>query len=645
MSVKASTAAELFMKAAEVHGKRVAFGTRLKSRLWKPTNFAELYEEGACLATALIDMGLERGEHVGLLADNRIEWIISNCGIQLAGAADVPRGTDVTDADITYILPHADVRICFIENVELWKRIQGLKSELKNIETYILMNFDQAAPEGVLHLKDLIEKGRGMRKDGDRRAEERGRAVQAEDLSTIIYTSGTTGSPKGVMLQHSNIMYMIDCIPVDLGPHDRALSILPVWHIFERALEMFSIARGCSTYYSSIRMLGDDLKNVQPTFMGSAPRLWEVLYMRILDNAQAAHPVRRFLFHTGYGLAEIYKNSLFYLKNRTPHLHKPNPILFSLGWILHLVRWLLVTPLYGFFNVAVLERIRQAAGASLKATISGGGALPRHVDQFFNYVGIPVLEGYGMTETAGPITARTLNKLVIETVGPVLEGVDVRIVDLNHGEILYPNSKNRYMGKGLRGEIHVKGPIVMRGYYKNQEATDKVMKDGWMNTGDIGMMTFNDCLKILGRSKDTIVLASGENVEPVPIENRLLQSPLIDHVMVVGQDEKNLGALIVPSIDGFQALGFESMGVAELADHPDVEKRIAAAIKQEISAENGFKSFERVTDFRLLPRAFEAGEELTAKLSLRRHVITEKYQHLIDEMYGRSTAQKSKAAK
>ncbi|MBU42177.1 MAG: long-chain fatty acid--CoA ligase [Spirochaetaceae bacterium] len=645
MEVKAGTAAELFTKAAQVHGKRVGFGTRLKSRLWKPTTFGEVYDEGAALATALIDMGLERGEHVGLIADNRLEWIIANCGIQLVGAADVPRGTDLTDSDITYILPHADVRVCFIENVEIWKRIQNLKSELPAVETYILMNFDQEAPAGVLHMKDLIEKGKALRNEGDRRAEERAKQVQPEDLSTIIYTSGTTGAPKGVMLQHSNIMYMIDCIPVDLGPHDRALSILPVWHIFERALEMFSIAKGCSTYYSSIRMLGDDLKNVQPTFMGSAPRLWEVLYMRILDNAQAAHPVRRFLFHTGYGLAEIYKNSMFYLQNRKLHLHKPNPLLFALGWVLHLVRWLLVTPLYGFFNVAVLERIRQAAGASLKATISGGGALPRHVDQFFTYVGIPVLEGYGMTETAGPITARTVKKLVIETVGPVLEGVEIRIVDLNHGEVLYPNPKNKYNGRGLRGEIHVKGPIVMRGYYKNQEATDKVMKDGWMNTGDIGMMTFNDCVKILGRSKDTIVLASGENVEPVPIENRLLQSPLIDHVMVVGQDEKSLGALIVPSIEGFKSLGYESLSVAELAEHPDVEKEVARAIKQEISSENGFKSFERVTDFRLVPKTFEAADELTAKLSLRRHVITEKYQHLIDEIYGRTPSEKSKAAK
>ena len=645
MEVKAGTAAELFLKAAQVHEKRVAFGTRLKSRLWKPTTFGEVYEEGACLATALIDMGLERGEHVGLIADNRIEWIISNCGIQLAGAADVPRGTDLTDSDITYILPHADVRICFIENVEMWKRVSALKSELPNVETYILMNLEQEAPEGVLHLKDLIEKGKDLRKAGDRRAEERAAQVQPEDLSTIIYTSGTTGAPKGVMLQHSNIMYMIDCIPVDLGAHDRALSILPVWHIFERALEMFSIAKGCSTYYSSIRMLGDDLKNVQPTFMGSAPRLWEVLYMRILDNAQAAHPVRRFLFHTGYGLAEIYKNSLFYLKNRKLHLHKPNPLVFSLGWLFHLVRWLLVTPLYGFFNVAVLERIRQAAGASLKATISGGGALPRHVDQFFNYVGIPVLEGYGMTETAGPITARTVDKLVIETVGPVLKGVEIRIVDLNHGEVLFPNSKNKHNGRGLRGEIHVRGPIVMRGYYKNQEATDKVMKDGWMNTGDIGMMTFNDCLKILGRSKDTIVLSSGENIEPVPIENRLLQSPLVDHVVVVGQDEKSLGALIVPSVDGFQSLGYESMSVAELANHPEIEAKVSQAIKQEISSENGFKSFERITTFKLVPKPFEAADELTAKLSLRRHVITEKYQHLIDEMYGRAPSEKNKAAR
>lgn len=638
--IAADTVAQLYQRAAELYGSRVAFATRLKSRLWKPTSYAELYAHGADLATALIDLGVAAREQVGLLADNRLEWIIADCAVQLCGAADVPRGTDVTDADIQYILPHADVRTCFVENLELWQRIERNKSHLGAVKNWILMHPDQAAPTGVLHMNDLMKRGAELRAGGDKRFEERMKGISPEDLFTIIYTSGTTGAPKGVMLQHKNIVFMLDKIPMDLGRHDRILSILPVWHIFERALEMFTISRGASTYYTNVRNLGDDLKTVQPTFMGSAPRLWESIYVKILENVQSAHPVRRFLFHTGYGLAEIYKNSLFYLKNRRLHLHKPNPIVFAIGWLLHLIRFLLITPLYGFFNISVLERLRQAAGGSLKASISGGGALPPHIDQFFNYIGIPVLEGYGMTETAAVISVRTLDRLVLGTVGPAVNGIEVRIMDLvhNHG-VLYPNPAKKHNGRGLKGEIHVRGPQIMKGYYKNEEATSKAMADGWMNTGDIGMVTFNDSLKILGRSKDTVVLASGENIEPVPIENRLIESPLVDNVMVVGQDEKHLGALIVPSLEGFQAMGIVAEDVAALAADDRVREAIARVIKTEISAENGFKGFERVPDFRLVPKPFVVGDEVTNLFKLKRHVITEKYKHLIDEIYGRAGAE------
>ena len=631
---KAPTLAHLFKSAAETYHKRVAFATRQKSKIWKPTSFEEIYEAGHNLSTALIDLGVEAREHVGILADNRLEWIIADCAVQLSGAADVPRGIDVTDSDIQYILPHADVKVCFIENLGVWKKIEKNKSHLDKVKTWILMDPNQAAPDGVLHMNDLIKKGAELKAGGNKEVESRMQGIKPDDLCTVIYTSGTTGAPKGVMLQHSNILCMMDRIPMDLGVNDRVLSLLPIWHIFERAFEMFTIYRGAATYYTNVRNLGDDLKNVQPTYMGSAPRLWESLYIRILDGVQKAHPVRRFLFHTAYGLAQLYKGSLFYLKNRTLNLTKPNPVLFGLGWIYHAVRWLLVTPLYGFFNVSVLERIRQGAGASLKATVSGGGALPLHVDRFFNMVGISVLEGYGMTETSPLISARSADNLVIGTVGPPAPGTDLRVVDLNSGNVLYPDPRHPDGGRGLKGEIHVRGDQVMRGYYKNQEATDKVLdKEGWMNTGDIGMMTFNNCLKIMGRSKDTIVLASGENVEPVPIENKLVQSSFVDQVIIVGQDEKFMTALVVPSVDGFKDAGIEAADLKALSEMQEAKDRIGKEIKSEISADNGFKSFERVPDFRLLPAAFEVGEELTNLHKLKRHIITEKYKDLIAEMY------------
>jgi long-chain acyl-CoA synthetase len=239
-----------------------------------------------------------------------------------------------------------------------------------------------------------------------------------------------------------------------------------------------------------------------------------------------------------------------------------------------------------------------------------------------------VQEGYGLTETSPVIAVRTTQKLVIGTVGPLYKDTEVRILDLNTGDILYPNPSDQNEGRGLKGEIHVRGPQVMKGYYKSPDATEKVLRDGWFNTGDIGIFTNNDCLKIVGRSKDTIVLLNGENIEPIPIESKICESPLVDQCMVVGQDQKQLGALVVPSIEVFQA---ES--VAELSDKADIRDQIAADIRRLISRENGFKAFEHIQEIALLPKAFEIGDELTNTFKIKRHVVDQRYVSLISGLY------------
>ncbi|MCR9144037.1 MAG: long-chain fatty acid--CoA ligase [bacterium] len=639
--IRATTMPVLYREAAAVWGRRPAFARRTKSTgakdkiaVWQPTGFDSLYAEGAALAAALVELGIAAKDRIGMLADNRIEWIIANYGIQLAGCADVPRGADVTPADVTFILPHAGATACFVETLDLWKRIEPVKNEMPNVRHWILMDSAKTAPEGMLHMNDLIARGHSLRESGDRSAEERTNGVKPEDLCTLIYTSGTTGAPKGVMLSHSNILYALDLMPIDLSPNDRILSILPVWHIFERVFEVLAISRGICTYYSSVRFLSEDFKNVQPTFMGSAPRLWESLYVRIIEGIGKAHIVRRILFHSAYKLATMYRGSLNFILKNNLQLTKPNPLVYAIGAVFHAIRWVLIVPIYGFFNVAVLERLRQGLGASLRGTVSGGGSLPKHVDDFFNNVGIPVLEGYGLTETSGPLTARGPQNLVVGTVGPPLAGTELRIIDINTGELLYPNSARPDMGRGLKGEIHARGPQIMKAYHDNEEATSKVFdQHGYFNTGDIGMMTFNDCIKIMGRSKDTIVLASGENVEPVPIEDRLLQSALIDHIMLVGQDQKHMAALIVPSLNGLEAKGIKLNDVSEAVDNEQVKQLLAKEIKIEISGENGFKSFERVHDLRILGKPFEVGDELTNKFTMKRAVITDKYENLIGEIY------------
>jgi long-chain acyl-CoA synthetase len=631
--ILAENLAELYREAAVRYEELPAFATRNKELEWHPVSFRDLYERGLNLATGLIDLGVKAREHIGLFGDNRFEWILADYGTQLCGAVDVPRGRDITEEEMVYIVNHAQIKVAFVETRQLLRQVQKLKKELPKLKEIILLDPVADAPSGVHRLDDIINIGAALRAKGDRRSEKRIGDIKPGDLFTLIYTSGTTGKPKGVMLTHANMMSQVKVIPISLTCTDRVLSILPIWHIFERVFEVFTISCGVCTYYSNIRHLADDLRNVEPTFMGSAPRLWESLHQRILKRVSAAHPMRRVLFHTAYFLSRQYKNSLFFLFGRELRLQPASTLKRVLLSPLHLLRWLIVTPFYGFFNVAVLEPVRLSAGGSLKATISGGGALPVEIDRFFNYVGIPVLEGYGMTETSPVIAVRLEDHIVIGTVGPALEHTHIRIMDLETGDVIYPNPKLTHEGRGQRGEIWVKGPQVMKGYYREPEKTGETIRNGWLNTGDLGMITFNDCLKILGRSKATIVLLSGENLEPSPIEMRLTQSPYIEHCMVVGQDKKYIGALIVPSLEGFRSNGTEAENLEELAKNPDVKKVIQNEIKKMISTSQGFKRFELIQDFRLIGKDFKVGDELTNLYKMKRHIITDKYAALIDEMY------------
>ncbi len=631
--ITAPNLAELYRKAAEHYDSLPAFATRINALKWHPVSFRELYEQGLNLATGLIEIGVGARDHVGHFGDNRFEWILADYGVQLCGAADVPRGRDVTDDELVYIINHAHIEVTFVETELLQERILYLRDELPNLREIILLDPEGTPEPGVRSLNEVIEIGARLRAEGDRRAKERIKDIQPDDLFTLIYTSGTTGQPKGVMLTHANMISQVESIPSRHNCADRVVSILPIWHIFERVFEMYTISFGACTYYSSIRTLSEDLKNVEPTFMGSAPRLWEKLHERILKNVRESHPVRRALFRIAYFLARNYKDSLYFLNDKKLKL-RPYPEWRRLFLApLHALRWLLVVPWYGFFNAAVLERIRLGAGGSLKATVSGGGALPIEIDKFFNYVGIPVLEGYGMTETSPVIAVRKSDDLVIGTVGPPIPGTEIRIVDYETGEVQYPNDNYPYEGRGRKGEIWARGPQVMKGYYRQPELTEQIIQDGWMRTGDLGMITHNDCLKILGRCKSTIVLSSGENVEPEPIEMRLQQSPYIDYCMVVGQDQRFLGALIVPVLDEFRKIGYHDYSLDELASDTTVQNIIRNEIKGAISTTNGFRRYEQIRDFRLLPQSFQVGDELTNLYKLKRHVIENKYAGMIREIY------------
>ena len=634
--IVAENLAQLYGEAAKRFGKMPAFATRESARHWRPVSYIALYEEGLNLATGLIDLGVLAREHIGLFGDNRYEWMLADYGVQLCGAADVPRGRDVSDAELKYIIDHAGIKVTFVETKELATRLLKLKKELPNLQNIIMLDAKADVPEGVLSLKFVCNEGARLRSKGDRRAEERIAGIQPDDLFTLIYTSGTTGTPKGVMLSHDNMMSQIRNLPGKYDCTDRILSVLPIWHVFERVIEMYTISFGGCTYYSSILSLGEDMLNVEPTFMASAPRLWEKIHEKIMLGVRKSHPVRQLLFHVAYFLSKQYKDSEYFITNRNLKL-RPQPTWQRVLLMpLHVLRWLVVLPWYGFFNAAVLERIRLGAGGCLAATISGGGALPIHIDKFFNYVGIPVLEGYGLTETSPVVSVRPKINLIVGTVGPPIRETEVLIVCSVTGKTLFPDPNCRLGGRGKRGEIMVRGPQVMKGYFREDELTSNALQNGWLHTGDIGMMTHNDCLKILGRSKATIVLSSGENVEPEPLEMQLLRSRYIEQCMVVGQDKKFLGLLVVPNILELSKAGLNTVSMSELADMPEVRKIIKKEIKGLISLTEGYKKYEQITEFRILPERFEIGQELTNLFKIKRHVVTEKYKDTIEELFNKT---------
>ena len=632
--ISASTLAELYRKAAERFDNLPAFAAKDATGTYQPIPYRQLYEDGLSLATSLIHLGLRPREHVAIFSDNRPEWILCDYGVLLAGCADVPRGTDVTATEISHILSHSNSRFVFVENAAILEKFGHILRSLRGVEKIILMDQRASALDGILSLRDLITEGRALRAAGDRQTEERMANIRPEDLFTIIYTSGTTGTPKGVQLTHANMTSQVRNLPFSLGPTDRALSILPVWHIYERVFEMVAISMGACTYYTNLRGIGEDLKNVRPTIMASAPRLWENLYQKLMGRIDEAAPLRRTLFRAArFCTCRVKRAERFFLGQQLDTLGRAFFESACQG-AAHFVRWVALYLPYRLLDKIVLAKLREAVGCGdFRGTISGGGALQPHVDEFFNFIGIPVLEGYGLTESSPVLAVRTWKNLVIGTVGPPYPETEIRIVDLENGRVLYPDCSRKDHGRGCRGEIYARGPQIMQGYYKDPEETTRVLHEGWLKTGDIGMVTFNNCLKILGRCKDTIVLLNGENVEPLPLEAKLVHSPLVDHCMIVGQDQKHLGALIVPAVEGFRAAGVQAANLLELVASSQARALMESEIRRLINADQGFKSHERIADFRFLSKPFEIGQEMTATFKLKRHVIAGQFSALIEEMY------------
>lgn len=617
-----------FIQTTKKIPKNIAFQYRTAQNNWKQITWYESMECVVHLACAFAASGVKAGDKAALIADNRYEWILTDLALQLNGAISVPRGSDSTSDELEYIMEHSECSLIIAENKGVLEKIHSYAKK-NSISSVIVYDYSDSMEKSVLSFQKMIEKGKKLRSEYEDEILNRLKKIKTDDVFTIIYTSGTTGAPKGVMLTHSNIMHQIAELPKYRGMvfgKDRWLSILPVWHVFERTAEYVGIVTGGRLIYTSLRHVKNDIREQRPTLMASAPRLWETVYLGIQKTIDSGSSIKKTLFKMAYSLAHTKGGMIRFIKGNHLKKNKPCHLIDIPKALFFLVALIPVYPLFLLLDFIVLSKIRAATGGKLKASISGGGALPGHVDEFFNNIGIPVLEGYGMTEAAPVIAARDFKNMVIGSVGIVLEGVDVQIRDF----------ENNLLPRGAKGVIWAKGPNVMKGYYKMPEKTSETIIDGWLNTGDMGFISFNNTLTLTGRAKETIVLLSGENIEPVPIENKILKSPFIDHIMVTGQDKKYLTCILYPNLEEiakkFQ-LDLNSITVESIKDNEEIKSFIAKEIKRYSSTEFGFKYFEKVQDFRIAYKPFEQEDELTGLGKMKRHIITERYEKEIESMY------------
>jgi long-chain acyl-CoA synthetase len=608
-----------------------------KEGKYRSITYSQFYEVACFLAAGLMELGLKREDRVGLISDNRQEWMVSDFAILALGAIDVPRGCDITTQELTYILSFTECQIVFTENQKQVEKILSCKADIPTLKTIIsydpVSSETEAAAEAagvkVLYFHVVVAMGqkRETMNPGGVEAElEKG---DGEELATIIFTSGTTGEPKGVMLRHRNFLCQVPHFNLflELKPGDIWLSMLPVWHVYERLIEYCFFNFNTTIAYSKpiASILMEDFKTIRPQWMVSVPRVWEAIMDGVNRNVRAKGGFAKRIFDlavTGSMMYTYFKDKTFAL---LPNFHgRIRPLDSIVGFF----PWLLLLPARGLAQVIVFNKILKGFGGRLRAGISGGGSLPAKVDIFFNSIGIRLQEGYGLTETAPLVTVRQYKRSRRGTIGQIMPNTEVKVID----------AKGKSLPPGKNGIIYVKGPQVMKGYYKRPDLTAAVLsEDGWFNTGDIGMLTHNNELRITGRAKDTIVLRGGENVEPVPIECKLRESPFIQQCMVVGQDQKYLAAIIIPWQQAIMDFAEEnSIPIVDyelLLQQPEVNGIIAREVSDRVSPKTGFKPYERVYKFTLVSKPFEPGKELSGKGELIRSKITALYAKEIHRMF------------
>ena len=567
--------------------KKDAFTAKLNGE-WVPTSIDTMLEEAMKVSKSLLKLGIVKGDKIGLISNNRPEWISMDCGILQVGAVDVPIYPTISAEDYKYIFNDAELKYCFVSDRELFEKVNSIKNEVPSLKH--IYSFEQL--DGIDHWTKFLAEGEGKE---DAEVEAIMKTIVEDDLATLIYTSGTTGVPKGVMLSHKNLvsnsLSCIERLPVD--SNGKSLSFLPICHVYERMLVYLYMITGVSIYFAeSMETIGDNLREVKPEVFTAVPRLLEKVYDKIVAKGSELTGIKKTLFFWALDLGEKYEpygaNGVWY----EFQLSIARKLIFS--------KW------------------KEALGGNVLAVASGSAALSPRLARVFLAAGVPVMEGYGLTETSPVATVNASHNkgLMIGTVGRVIDGVEVKIAD--------------------DGEILIKGPNVMIGYYKQPEKTKEVLADdGWFSTGDIGKFVGDGFLKITDRKKEIFKTSGGKYIAPQMMENKFKESRFIEQIMVIGESQKHPAAFVVPNFEFLKDWCVRKKVPFNSNSEVIKNEKVIARIKRELGHYNeSFGNWEQVKKFELVDSTWSVDtKELTPTLKLKRKFIMDKYKDLFDKIY------------
>ena len=588
-------------------------------------SYAELSDVINTAAASFSSFGISRGEVVAVFSENSPRWLVADQGIMRIDAIDAVRGASAPIEELKYILEDSQSIALVIQTAELFHELQ--LSEDQRSKFKLILQLEGQPAEGAISWDSFLSQGLEFLN----KSPELKRGLDSADstIATILYTSGTTGKPKGVPLSHKNLLHQmrsLACI-ANPPPGSAVLSVLPIWHSYERSAEYYFFSCACTQTYTTIKKLKHDLPRVRPIVMATVPRLWEAIQAGFYEALKEMPAIKKCLLKTALKNSGAYKLAL--RKSR-------NLLITNVGYIQRMVSCSEVVYRFPAHLISDFflwpQVLKKLCGGRLRFPISGGGAIAPHVDLFFESLGIELLVGYGLTETSPVVSCRRPWRNIRGSAGFPLPETFFCIVD--------PISKS-LKKINERGLVMVKGPQVMNGYLNKQEATAKVLNDeGWFDTGDLGLLMKDGSLVLTGRFKDTIVLNNGENIEPAPLEEALIASSLIEQVLIVGQDEKQLGALVVPNIEAIQ-MWSKSFGLTVeenlggISGNIALRKLLKSKINDLLKSRQGSRRDERVFGVAFVDPFTIKNGLLTQTLKQRRDKIIERDHQVIDEIYQR----------